>query len=74
MKTGMIQQYQLTRIIKAAIASKIMGMKENLPLINEREGKSQIINRNFKWGTNGNSRIGNVISEINIWMELIADS
>lgn len=33
----MIQQYQLTRIIKAAIASKIMGTKENLPLINERE-------------------------------------
>ena len=73
MKSGMIQQYQLTRIIKAAIASKITGMKENLPLINERERKSQIISRNFKWGTNGNSRTENVISEINIWMDLIAD-
>ena len=37
MKSGMLQQYQLTRIIKAAIASKITGMKENFPLINERE-------------------------------------
>jgi len=50
-----------------------MGMKENLPLINERDRKSQIINRNFKWRTNGNSRTENVISEINIWMDLIAD-